>query len=331
MYLETESQSWPIKGGFRIARGEKRVAEPVVARIVGEVTGCGESVPYPRYGETLESVLTQIRGLAAHGEMPDRGGLQAALPAGAARAAVDCALWDYEAKAGLRSVADGLQALLGARPKATTLRTCFTLSLAEPEAMAQAALVDADRPVLKLKLGRADGDLERVRAVRAARPDAVLVADANEGWNIAALRSLAGPLAALGVALIEQPVPAGEDAALGAERWPVLLCADESIHTRKELDALPRAYGAINIKIDKAGGLTEAALLAAEARARGLQIMVGCMVATSLAMAPAALLASACDAEFVDLDGPLLLERDREHGISYSGASMGMPSPALWG
>lgn len=332
MNIEAEAQSWPIRGGFRISRGEKRIAEPVVASIVGETIGRGESVPYARYGETTDSVLGQICELAdeSAGRI-DRGGLQTALPPGAARAAVDCALWDYDAKAGRLPVADGLQALLGARPRQDSLQTAFTLSLAGPDAMAQAALAAADRPLLKLKLGQADGDLERVRAVRAVRPDARLIVDANEGWDLKAVEALAEPLAALGVALIEQPLPAGHDAALGGAGWPVLLCADESVHTRAELDDLPPAYGAINVKIDKAGGLTEAALLAAAARARDLQIMVGCMVATSLAMAPAFLLASACGAEFVDLDGPLLLERDRPDGIVYRGASMAPPSPGLWG
>ena len=331
MRLEAEAQSWPIRGSFRISRGEKRFAEPVVASIVGETTGRGESVPYARYGETLDSVLGQIRELADGGAgRLDRHGLQVALGPGAARAAVDCALWDYEAKTGRLSVAEGLHALLGARPRKEPLQTAFTLSLADPDDMARAAADAADRGLLKLKLGQADGDLERVRAVRAVRPDARLI-DANEGWDLDTLEKLADPLAALGVALIEQPLPAGHDAALGGARWPVLMCADESVHTRAELENLSPAYGAINIKIDKAGGLTEAALLAAEARARSLQIMIGCMVATSLAMAPAALLASASGAEFVDLDGPLLLERDRPEGIVYRGASMAPPAPALWG
>ncbi len=333
MRLEAESQSWPIRGGFRIARGEKRAAEPVVASIIGEsAIGRGESVPYGRYGETLDSVLAQIRSLADESAGPlDRDGLAHAMPHGAARAAVDCALWDYEAKTGQRSVADGLHALLGARPQGRTLQTCFTISLADPDAMARAAAAASDRPLLKLKLGEAAGDFARVRAVRAARPDARLVADANEGWTLDDLHALAAPLAGLGVALIEQPLPADEDAALGGKDWPVLLCADESVHDRQSLHDLPAAYGAINIKIDKAGGLTEAALLAAEARQRGLQLMVGCMVATSLAMAPAALLADAAEAEFVDLDGPLLLEKDRRNGIVYDGASMAPPSPELWG
>ncbi len=331
MKLHAEAQSWPIRGGFRIARGAKRTAETVVARIEGDAgAGWGESVPYARYGETVDSALAQLHALAG-GAIPDRAALQSAMPPGAARAALDCALWDYEAKTSWQSVAEGLMALTRAAPRPGPLTTAFTISLDSPEAMARAAASAADRKLLKLKLGQAADDLARVQAVRGARPDARLIADANEGWDIAALEALAGPLAALGVALIEQPLPAGADAALAERSWPVLLCADESVHTRAELDALPAAYGAINIKIDKAGGLTEAALLAAAARARGLQIMVGCMVATSLSMAPAALLASAVGAEFVDLDGPLLLEQDREHGILYRGAEMAPPSPLLWG
>lgn len=333
MRLDAKTESWPIRGQFRIARGAKRTAETVVAEISDGAVGRGESVPYARYGETLDSTLSQIGQIAKSGpDMLDRARLPDMLGRGAARAAIDCALWDYEAKSGVRGVAEGLTEILGPRAGAPKpLTTAFTISLDAADAMGRAAADAGDRPLLKLKLGDADADLDRVRAVRAARPDARLIVDANEGWSLEALRVLAGPMAELGVELVEQPLPAGQDTALGEEDWPILICADESIHDRTGLDGLPGAYRAINIKIDKAGGLTEAACLAAEARERGLALMVGCMVATSLSMAPAVMLAGMAEAEFVDLDGPLLLSEDRPNGLAYRGAVVEPPSPALWG
>jgi L-alanine-DL-glutamate epimerase-like enolase superfamily enzyme len=253
----------------------------------------------------------------------DRAALQSLLPPGAARNALDCALWDLEAKrAGVRAWT------LAGRERLDPVRTAYTLSLAPPEAMAAAARAVASRPLLKLKIGGAD-DLDRVAAVRAAAPKTGLIVDANEALDFESLRRLAPEFARLGVMLIEQPLPAGEDADLEGWPSPVPLCADESLHTRAELADCARRYGCINIKLDKAGGLTEALALKAEALALGLEIMAGCMVATSLAMAPALLVAQG--AAFVDLDGPLLLARDREPGLLYLGSMIESPPPELWG
>jgi L-alanine-DL-glutamate epimerase-like enolase superfamily enzyme len=257
------------------------------------------------------------------GMLTDRETLRRQMPAGAARNALDCALWDLEAKrAGQRAAA------LAGLPPLRPVTTAYTISLDEPEAMAATAAGAARRmPLLKLKLGGA-GDAERLRAVRLACPTVRLIADANEACTSELLPSLMQAAAETGVELIEQPLPADADAALAGAR-PVPVCADESLHTLADLDRLAGRYDAINIKLDKAGGLTEALALAAAARARGLSIMVGCMVSTSLAMAPALLLAQ--DAAWVDLDGPLLLARDRTPALSYEGALVHPPEPPLWG
>jgi L-alanine-DL-glutamate epimerase-like enolase superfamily enzyme len=315
-------ESWPIRGAFRIARGAKREAEIVVAEVAtqGHI-GRGEAVPYPRYGESVESVLAQCAAVP-----PDvtRDILQQILPAGAARNAVDCALLDLEAKITGRRA----QEILGLPPPRAA-RTAFTLSLDTPEEMGKAAGAAAAKgyALLKLKVAGA-GDVERVAAVRAAAPRARLIVDANEGWTANDL-VLIPALAGLGVALIEQPLPAGEDEALKHLESPVPICADESCHTRADLPRLEGRYSHINVKLDKAGGLTEAASLAREAKARGFGIMIGCMVATSLAMAPATFLAPLAD--FVDLDGPLLLEKDRDPGLFYEGDLVHPSSPDLWG
>jgi L-alanine-DL-glutamate epimerase-like enolase superfamily enzyme len=315
-------ESWPIRGAFRIARGAKREAEIVVAEVAtqGHI-GRGEAVPYPRYGESVESVLAQCAAVP-----PDvtRDILQQILPAGAARNAVDCALLDLEAKITGRRA----QEILGLPPPRAA-RTAFTLSLDTPEEMGKAAGAAAAKgyALLKLKVAGA-GDVERVAAVRAAAPRARLIVDANEGWTANDL-VLIPALAGLGVALIEQPLPAGEDEALKHLESPVPICADESCHTRADLPRLAGRYSHINVKLDKAGGLTEAASLAREAKARGFGIMIGCMVATSLAMAPATFLAPLAD--FVDLDGPLLLEKDRDPGLFYEGDLVHPSSPDLWG
>lgn len=321
MRLTAQAERWPIAGAFTIARGSKTEAHVVVVQISADgAVGRGEAVPYGRYGETIDGVLAQIAGLTAPF---DRADLQALLPPGAARNAVDCALWDLDAKRMGRPV----WALAGlAEPGPVT--TCYTLSLAAPAEMAVAARAQAQRPLLKLKIGGPD-DLTCVEAVREAAPDAGLVVDANEGLTFDDLKRLAPDLARLGVRMIEQPLPADNDAALEGYRCPVMLCADESLHSRAELDAVASRYGAINIKLDKAGGLTEALALRRDARARGLAIMVGCMVATSLAMAPAMLLAQ--DAAIVDLDGALLLARDREPALLAQGSVLTPPSAALWG
>ncbi|MBI1239782.1 MAG: dipeptide epimerase [Alphaproteobacteria bacterium] len=319
-------ESWPIAGTFRIARGAKTSAEVIVATVTdGTQAGRGECVPYRRYGETLESVTGTLAAMARAlpGDDP-RAALGRAFPPGAARNAVDCALWDLEAKRSGHPVWQS--AGLGA-PKAVI--TAFTISLDTPDAMAKAAAAATGRPILKLKLGEAGADAERVRAVRGAAPKATLIADANEGWTMEDLARLAPALAEEGVRLIEQPLPAGADAALADFASPIPLCADESVHDRASLDAVRGKYAAINIKLDKAGGLTEAIALLRAAEAEGLQTMIGCMVATSLAMAPATLLAGAAD--WVDLDGPLLLMKDRSPAIRYDGARMEPPDRELWG
>ena len=323
--MEVRAERWPISGVFVIARGAKTEAEVVVAEInAGGHRGRGEAVPYPRYGETVAGVLAQIEGVAAQIEAGvDRRALQSLLPAGAARNALDCALWDLEAKlAGVRAWT------LAGRARLDPVKTCFTLSLAEPDTMAAAARAHARWPMLKLKIGAPD-HLDRIEAVRVAAPRARLVVDANEALSFEDLRRLAPELARLEILLLEQPLPAGEDGGLEGYQSPVPLCADESLHTRAELAACAGRYAAINIKLDKAGGLTEALALKAEAQALGLEIMAGCMVATSLAMAPALLVAQG--ARYVDLDGPLLLARDREPGLPFTGALIEPPAPELWG
>jgi L-alanine-DL-glutamate epimerase-like enolase superfamily enzyme len=323
--LNVEIERWPIAGAFTIARGSKTEAVVAAVEITEDgVTGRGEGTPYPRYGETPDSVQAEIEAMRDFVEDGgDLAGLQAALRPGAARNALDCALWDLKAKRQGRRV----HQILG-MARLDPLKTAYTLSLAAPEVMAEQARANARRPLLKLKIG-GPGDLDRVEAVRGAAPRCRLIVDANEGLTLDELKRLAPEFARLGVKLIEQPLKAGEDQVLEGYACPVPLCADESLHTRAELADCARLYQVANIKLDKAGGLTEALALKAEAVAAGMEIMVGCMVATSLAMAPALILAQG--AEFVDLDGPLLLARDREPGLTYVG-SMIEPSPAaLWG
>jgi L-alanine-DL-glutamate epimerase-like enolase superfamily enzyme len=323
--LTLRAESWPIAGAFVIARGSKTEALVVVAELTDGVhRGRGEAVPYARYGETIAGVMAAMEGVRGELEVgAGRGALQSLLPPGAARNALDCALWDLDAKrAGVRAWT------LAGLPPPRAVTTAYTLSLDTPEAMAAAAGKAAGYPLLKLKIGGAH-DLERVAAVRAAAPAAGLIVDANEALTLQSLTALAPALADLGVRLIEQPLPAGADGALEDYRGPVRLCADESLHSRTELAVCARRYGAVNIKLDKAGGLTEALALAAEARDLGLEIMVGCMVATSLSMAPALLLAQG--AAVADLDGALLLARDREPGLAYDRATIFPPAPELWG
>ena len=323
--LSVSLERWPIRGRFTISRGSKREAVVVVATIRdGAFEGHGECVPYARYGESVEGVAQAIETCApAIAQGLDRAGLQAMLPPGAARNALDCALWDLEAKLSGRSVAE----LAGLAPL-HAVETAFTLSLASSEDMAARALAAAHYPLLKLKLG-GDGDEERLAAVRQAVPDARLIADANEAWRASDLERLLTAAKAARVELIEQPLPAGDDALLQHIARLVPLCADESVHDRASLATIAKRYDAVNIKLDKTGGLTEALATAAEARRLGLKIMVGCMVATSLAMAPALLLAQ--DADFVDLDGPLLLDRDRVPGLAYTSGTVMPPPAALWG
>lgn len=318
-------EALPIRGAFTISRGSRTETVVVVVEISdGYQIGRGESVPYARYGETPASVSAQIDSvaelIAAGG---DRAVLQQAMPAGAARNAVDCALWDLEAKrAGKRAWE------LAGIEMPDRLTTAYTLSLDTPEKMAAAARESAHRPLLKLKLGGGE-DIERVRAVRAAAPNADLIVDANEGWRPDQLSAMMRAMADIGVALIEQPLPAADDAALADVAHPVPICADESFHDRGSLAEVTGRYDFVNIKLDKTGGLTEALAVVDEAERRGLGIMVGCMLASSLSMAPATLVAAR--ARFVDLDGPLLLARDREPGLAFEGSSMAPPAAALWG
>jgi L-alanine-DL-glutamate epimerase-like enolase superfamily enzyme len=323
--LAVRIERWPIAGAFTISRGAKTEAVVVVAELTaGRHRGRGECVPYVRYGETVEGVAGAIEAMGgAIADGLDRAGLQTTMPAGAARNALDCAFWDLAAKRAGQPV----HALLGLPPPAA-LTTAYTISLAAPEAMAQAAAKAADRVLLKVKLGGAE-DPARIAAVRRAAPRAELIVDANEGWTPDDLARNLAACAQAGVTLVEQPLPAGHDDALAHLAHPLPICADESVHASASLDALVGKYDAVNIKLDKTGGLTEALAMAQRAEQLGFSIMVGCMVATSLAMAPAMLLAPR--ARVVDLDGALLLARDRPDGLVYDGSRIHPPAPALWG
>lgn len=323
--LEIQMNSFPIAGTFTISRGAKTSAEVISVTLKenGRI-GWGECVPYRRYGETMESVEAQIeaaRPLIESGI--SRDDLQSAMPPGAARNAVDCALWDLEAKLTGSTVAATI-GLTAPKP----LTTAYTISLGEPEVMAAQAREHAGRALLKVKVGTGD-DESRIRAVRAAAPSAAIILDANEGWLEAALEHHLKISAEMNIALVEQPLPAGKDEMLAVINRPVIVCADESVHHTGDLASLRDRYDAINIKLDKTGGLTEALAMKREAQRLGFQIMLGCMVGTSLAMAPAVLLAQ--DAEFVDLDGPLLLAKDREPGLRYEASLVFPPDRELWG
>lgn len=326
--LSVIHESWPIRGSFTISRGARTSAEVVVVAIARNgVTGRGESVPYARYGESVESVIAAIEAIApeiARGLTIDD--LQALMPPGAARKAVDCALWDLAAKE------SGVPVWrLAGLPAPRPVVTAFTLSIDDPAAMEQAAQDASRYPLLKVKLGTGDiaEDQTRLLAVRRGAPQSRLIVDANEAWSMGDLDGVSPALQQAGVALVEQPLPAEADGALAGFQSPVPLCADESCHDSASLDALVGRYDMVNIKLNKTGGLTEAIRLQRAARAAGLDVMVGCMVGTSLAMAPTALIAG--DADFVDLDGPLLLARDRMPGIAYENGVMSPPKPELWG
>ena len=325
--LTVAVERFPIAGAFTIARGSRTEALVVVARIADDESGAagqGECVPYARYGESPESVLALIQAQEeAIAAGLTRAELLERVEAGAARNALDCALFDLEAKLSGRPAWE-IAGLSAPEPAITA----YTLSLGTPESMEAAARGAAHRPLLKVKLGGA-GDPARIAAVRRGAPEARLIVDANEAWRAETLEANLAACLEAGVGLIEQPLPAGDDAALAGIRRPIPICADESLHDRAGLDALADRYDAINIKLDKTGGLTEAVMLAHEARARGLSLMIGCMVGTSLAMAPAMLLTH--HADYVDLDGPLLLARDRDPGLRFDGSLIHPPAPALWG
>jgi L-alanine-DL-glutamate epimerase-like enolase superfamily enzyme len=323
--LSVRSESFPIAGAFSISRGAKTEAQVVVAELSdGRHRGRGECVPYARYGETVAGVMAALGAIGnklAFGL--DRAALQQSMPAGAARNALDCAFWDLEAKRAARP-AHELAGLIAPQP----LTTAYTISLGTPETMAQAARAASARKLLKIKLG-GPGDAERIAAVRLAAPQSELIVDANEGWSAGNLAENLAACAAAGVTLVEQPLPADADAALASIRRPIPVCADESVHDRAGLAALAGRYDAVNIKLDKTGGLTEALAMVREAERLGFGVMVGCMVATSLAMAPAVLVAQS--ARVVDLDGPLLLAKDRQDGLRYDGSLVYPATPQLWG
>ncbi|WP_299929620.1 N-acetyl-D-Glu racemase DgcA [uncultured Pelagimonas sp.] len=306
---------------FTISRGSRTEAKVLTVAITRDgITGYGECVPYARYDETLDSVTAEIESLPAD---VTRAQLQSLLPAGAARNAVDCALWDLEAKTAGKPVWE-----LAELPKPGPEITAYTLSLDTPENMEQAARDHAFRPILKIKLGTPD-DMPRLEAVRRGAPDAKIIIDANEGWSAEVYADLAPHLVRLGVALVEQPLPAGDDDALIGMDRPVPVCADESCHDRSSLPKLKGKYDVVNIKLDKTGGLTEALELKKEALALGYDVMVGCMVGSSLAMAPATLIAQGVAA--TDLDGPLLLAEDRDNPLRFDADGVHPPEPALWG
>lgn len=321
MRVAVARDTFPLREVFTISRGSRTEARVLTVTVEDEgQTGRGECVPYARYGESLDSVAAEIAGLP---ERFDRTELQTLLPAGAARNAVDCALWDLEAKRTGRR-AWQLAGLSAPGPELTA----FTLSLAAPEAMRAAAAKNARRPLLKVKLG-GEGDMARLEAVRAGAPRARIVVDANEGWTADEYAALAPALLRLGVEMVEQPLPAGQDRSLAEIDRPLPVCADESCHTSADLAALAGRYDMVNVKLDKTGGLTEALRLRDAARAAGFGVMVGCMVGSSLAMAPAVLVAQG--AAVTDLDGPLLLARDRGHPLVYDEAGVHPSTPELWG
>ncbi len=324
MRVNLYTKSWPIRGSFTISRGSKTQADTIIVEIEHNgKTGRGECVPYARYGESIESVLKQIEWVLPEVKCGiNRAQLQPLLPAGAARNAIDCAMWDLECKLAGKSIWE----MMGLAPEALT--TAFTLSLDKPLKMEQAAKDNAHRPLLKLKLGGPE-DLERVKAVRRGAPEATIILDANEAWTPETYQTLIPELKKLDVAMIEQPFPADQDADLEALPRPIPICADESCHDRASLAHVIGRYDMINIKTDKTGGLTEALALKADAEKAGLRVMVGCMLSSSLSMAPA--FVAAQGAEVVDLDGPLLLSRDIENGFEFEQNGMLPFSAKLWG
>ncbi len=321
MTITVERDVFPLAQVFRISRGARTEAQVLTVKVTRDgVIGWGECVPYARYDETLDSVTEEILGLPSD---VSRAALQKLLPAGAARNAVDCALWDWEAKRAGKRVWE-----LAGLPAPGPEITAYTLSLDEPDAMRAQAEKNAFRPLLKIKLGTPD-DMPRLEAVRAGAPKSKIIIDANEGWSAEVYKDLAPHLVRLGVALVEQPLPAAQDDALLGMVRPVPVCADESCHDRASLPGLKGKYDVVNIKLDKTGGLTEALMLRDEALAEGYKVMVGCMVGSSLAMAPAVLVAQG--AMVTDLDGPLLLAEDRDNALQYDADGVHPPVAALWG
>jgi len=324
LLIEACEEIWPLKKVFRISRGSRSEAQVVVVTVAkDDHIGRGEGVPIKRYEQSVESVLAQIESIKVEKNL-DRQRLQQLLPAGAARNALDCALWDLEVKTCGKRVWE-----LANVPIVPEVRTSFTISLDTPEKMAAAAAVAAELPILKLKLQGDDLDLARVKGVRESAPAARLLLDANESWSPEHYRKIVPEIHELGAELIEQPFPANADEVLETLDHPIPVCADESCHTTADLRRLTNRYEMINVKLDKTGGLTEALRLCDRARDSGFKLLIGCMVCTSLGIAPARLLAS--NADLVDLDGPLLLGRDREHGLAYTNGRLALPSAQLWG
>jgi L-alanine-DL-glutamate epimerase-like enolase superfamily enzyme len=322
--IDAHEQSWPLDKPFRISRGARTEARVVVVTVTdGQHIGRGEAVPIRRYNQSPASVLAQIESIKSVQHL-DREQIQRLLPAGAARNALDCAFWDLEAKISGKRAWE-----LANVPIAYEVETSFTISLDTPAAMAAVTKANATAPVLKLKLGGDDTDVARIEAVRGAAPAARLLIDANESWTPEHYRNVVPSLRQFGIELIEQPFPADADEALETLDHPIPVCADESCHTTADLPRLTNRYEMLNVKLDKTGGLTEALLLTERAREAGFKLLIGCMVCTSLGIAPARLLASAAD--YVDLDGPLLLAGDRHHGLSYQTGKIGTPSRELWG
>ncbi len=318
---DIRTESFALAEVFTIARGSRTHAEVITVCVTKNgITGRGECVPYSRYDETIENVTHQIRSLPPDF---DRVALQEMLPAGAARNAIDCALWDLEAKSVNKRVWE-----LAGLPEPTPQITAFTLSIASPKKMKAAAEKNAHLPLLKIKLGTPD-DMPRLEAVREGAPDSRIIVDANEGWTAEVYKELSPHLLRLGVTMVEQPLPAGEDGLLEEIERPLPVCADESCHDRNSLPALKGRYDMVNIKLDKTGGLTEALALRDAARIEGYDIMVGCMVGSSLAMAPAVIVAQG--AAVTDLDGPLLLAEDRANPLRYDESGVHPPQPELWG
>ena len=320
--IRVETSAFRLAQAFTISRGTRTEAVVLTATVLRDgIEGRGECTPYARYGETTDSVAAQIKGLDAG---IDRAGLQSALPAGAARNAVDCALWDWEAKATGRPVWQ-----LAGLDQPGPVTSVYTLSLDTPDAMRAAATEAAAMPVLKVKLGGGAEDVARIGAVRDGAPDARIVVDANEGWDRAQYRQLAPEFVRLGVEMVEQPLPAGDDDGLSGLDRVLTVCADESCHDSSSLPGLAGRYDMVNIKLDKTGGLTEALALRDAARAAGYRVMVGCMMSSSLAIAPALLVAQGADV--VDLDPPLLLAEDRDPPMPTDGPVLHPAPPALWG
>ena len=323
--LHSEHERFPLNAPFRIARGVKTAADVVTVTLSeGASVGRGEAVPYPRYGESVESALAAIesaRSLIEEGG--DRQALLQALPAGAARNALDCALWDLEARLAGRDVAE----MIGGQPIAPIV-TALTIGIDTPAVMAAAARAAGDVPLLKVKVDAEDPEA-RIRAVRAAAPGAALIVDPNESWDRALVEAMQDVLVATNVALLEQPVPAGDDEWLDGFSPAVPICADEAVHVAADLDVVARRYQAVNVKLDKSGGLTAALDVAREARAMGLGLMTGCMICSSLSIAPALHLAAMSD--FADLDGPLWLQEDRPGGIRQEGGLIHPPAKGFWG